>query len=102
VAAKYLVILSSEARDDLDAITAYIGRESSTNAAGFIDRLRTAAMSLDEFPHRFRVRKHRRREGVAIRAMPFWPYLIYYRIVEESGIVRVLTVRHGARRTPKW
>jgi len=34
--------------------------------------------------------------------MPVLPYLIYYRIIEESRIVVVLTIWHGARKPPSW
>jgi plasmid stabilization system protein ParE len=29
------------------------------------------------------------------------PFIIYYRITEKPATVRVLTVRHGARRQPR-
>ena len=98
----YRVIVSPEAFDDLDSIFEYIKQHSPQNAAATIDRLWKAAQSLATFPHRFKVYRHSRRPELVIRAMSVRPFAIYYRVVEESSTVRVLTVRHGARKPPRF
>jgi plasmid stabilization system protein ParE len=35
--------------------------------------------------------------------MPVSPFIVYYRVDDKRGAVRILTVRHGARRQPqRW
>jgi plasmid stabilization system protein ParE len=98
----YRVLLAPDAFRDLDMILDYIRRDSPQNAARTIDRLWSATQSLDRFPHRYRVYRLHRRPELAIRAMPVPPFVIYYRIIEPLHTVRVLTVRHGARRRPSF
>lgn len=96
----YQVILSPQAFDDLNAILEYIKQDSPQNASRVIDRLQRTAESLTELPHRYKTHRNRRRPELVIRAMPVPPFVIYYRVVEESSTVHVLTMRHGPRRKP--
>jgi toxin ParE1/3/4 len=94
----YRVIVSPRAFADLDAILDYISQDSPANAVKMIDRLWDSAKSLEQLPHRYRIVFGRRRPAKETRMMPVPPYLIYYRIVEEQSVVRVITIRHAARR----
>ena len=36
-----------------------------------------------------------------VRSVPLKPHVIYFRVIEREHVVRVLMVRHGARRRPR-
>lgn len=57
------VIWSSEALEDVDAIAAYIARDSSDRASLFVARLIEATDKLGPFPHCGRVIPRDRRSG---------------------------------------
>jgi plasmid stabilization system protein ParE len=96
----YRVILMPEAFDNLDAIIDHIKQDSPQNAAATLDVLWKASQSLNQFPHRYKIHQGRGAKRV-IHSMPVPPFLIYYEIIENPATVRVLTIRHGARRAPR-
>jgi len=98
----YRVILLPEAFDDLDAIVDYIEHESPKNAALTVERILRAAQSLSQLPHRYKVHRSKKQLDRTIHSMPLPPFIIYYRIIEQPPTVRVLTIRHGARRPPRF
>ena len=97
----YRVIVSPRAFLDLDDILDYIKRDSPANAIKVVDRLWESMRSLEQMPFRYPVVQGARVRSRAVRRMPVSPFLIYYRVVEEMRVVRVLTVRHGHRSQPK-
>jgi plasmid stabilization system protein ParE len=97
----YRVILLPEVYDDIDRIIDYILPDSPQNAALVADRILAAAQSLSSLPKRHAVHQHRKDADKTVRAMTVWPFIIYYRILESHHAVKVLTVRHGARRQPR-
>ncbi len=99
--AEYRVILMPEAFEDIDEIVDYIKQVSPQSTAGVIQRLQDATQSLQFLPHRYKVHRSTRRADRVIRSMPVPPWVVYYRIIEQPPTVRVLTIRHGARRQPK-
>ena len=98
---QYRVIASGEAFDDLNQILDFIAEVSPQAAARMVDRLWHATQSLERFPNRYKIYQHRRRRDLVVRSMPIPPFVIYYRVVEQSKVVRILTVRHGARQKPE-
>jgi plasmid stabilization system protein ParE len=52
-------------------------------------------------PHRYKVHEHRKDPSLAVRSMPVPPFIVYYRVDDVRLSVRVLSVRHGARRQPR-
>lgn len=101
MARRYRVIVSPRASADLSQIYEYIALDSPQNAATFLQTLFDAIDSLANLPARHRLIESRPRIKRETRAMPVSPYLIYYHILEGEGAVRVVTVRHGARRQPR-
>ena len=101
MARKYHVIVSPRASGDLSQIYEYIALDSPQNAAGFLQALFDAIDSLAVLPARHPLIESRPRIKRETRAMQVSPYLIYYHILEGEGVVRVVTVRHGARRQPR-
>jgi plasmid stabilization system protein ParE len=101
VASSYQVVVSARAFADLDGILEHIKADSPTNAARMLDRLWQSMQSLRDLPHRYRVVAYLRNPERSVRRMPVPPYLVYYRIVENLSVVRILTVRHGHQRQPR-
>ena len=96
MAKHYRVRITLRALSDLEAILDYIAQESPLNAARMIERLLDAIDGLEFMPYRFKVLAGAEEGG--IRSIPVRPYLIRFRVEERTGIVRILHIRHGARR----
>ena len=101
MATRYHLIISPRASADIHAIHKYIAQDSEQNAASMIEELIASLDGLEEFPHRYRVAEHVKSRRGETRVMLVPPYLVYYRIMERQLAVRVITIRHGARRQPR-
>jgi plasmid stabilization system protein ParE len=89
------VVLSSEAKANIVAISDYIAQDSTENALRWEDRLRERLRSLGHSPTAHEVAYRAEAVGREIRHTFFGVYRVLYTI---SGTrVVVLTVRHGAR-----
>lgn len=88
------LVWSDPAVEDLDAIHAYIGRDSGTYARQFVGRILQAAEILKDFPRRGR-HVPEATEQPAIREILFQTYRILYRV--ESERIVILAVIHGSR-----
>ena len=94
------VRITPRAQRDLDDIYNYLMIHASPAVARReLARLITAIRGLRRMPCRFAVPRSGRRQGTALRAMVVSPHVVRYRVEEPGKVVRVLTVRHGARRT---
>lgn len=98
---RYRVLMMPEAAADLTGILDHIERDSAQNARAVIATLIDAIDSLTHFPHRYKVHRSVRDPNRVVRSMPVPPHVVYYRVIEQHHVVRVLTVRHGARRQPQ-
>ena len=85
------VIWLNRALDDVAAIGRHIGQFDSAAATRMQGRIQAAGNGLQTFPDRGRRVRGTLRVLVHVR-----PYLIYYR--RKGELVRILFVRHGARR----
>ena len=101
MAAPYRVIISPAAGKDLEDIFDHIGTASPRNAPAFVKRLLDGIDRLEDFPHRNVVGGHRRGLRQPVRSLPVKPYIVFFRVIEADHVVRVLRVRHGARRRPR-
>jgi toxin ParE1/3/4 len=97
----FKIILSPEAATDLQAIYEYIAQDSPRNAANLVGKLLDAIESLNTFPHRTVAQHEGRGLLQPVRSLPVRPYIVYFRVEEAQQAVRILSVRHGARRKPK-
>jgi toxin ParE1/3/4 len=88
------VIWSDPAWEDLEAAAEYIGRDSQSYAAGFVQNVKEAAASLTHFAERGQVVPEI--SDPAIRELLVSPYRLIYRISRHR--VFILTVVHGALR----
>lgn len=75
------------------AIGAYIARDDPVAALRFTRRLLDDALALNNAPHR----GAQVRQRPEVRRIVRRPYLIYYRIEENAGVIRILRFWHGAR-----
>jgi toxin ParE1/3/4 len=82
------------ALEDLEAIQAYIARDSSFYARQFIERIFDAATKLEPFPEIGR-RVPEAEERTDIRELIFQGYRIIYLIQPEQ--ITIIAVIHGSR-----
>ena len=94
----YRVELAARAVRDLKRIFGQINAENSPQASAWFNDLEAAILSLDNHPQRSATTP----ENKALRHSLFGNkpdiYRIIYAIDERARIVRVLHIRHGARR----
>ena len=90
---EYEVIITRSALRDLEQIRTYIARDNPSAAEAFCQKLLDGAESLRTFPERGGLVLQR----PGARFVVVHPYLIIYRIMEQSRTVRVLRYWHGAR-----
>jgi plasmid stabilization system protein ParE len=98
---RYRVIITPRASADLEDIYRYIAQDSPSHAADTVMRILDALDPLKQFPHRTIVERQRPRLRHPVRSLPVAPYIVYFRVLEEDHVVRILHVRHGARRQPR-
>lgn len=84
------VAWTREALSDLAAIRIYIAQFDPTAAIRFAERLRLAAESLAEFPHKGREIDHGLRQWGIVR-----PYLVRYLIDGDHAFI--VDIVHGAQ-----
>lgn len=86
---------SPRALKNVDAIYNHIARDNPSAAQKVIDRIYTIAAYLAEYPNSGRATKLRNMRVVG--AHPY-PYLIYFHLLPSRREIRILRVRHAARR----
>ena len=99
--ARYRVEYSPKAYSELVEIYAYIAQDSVNHAVGMIERILKKIDGLDTFPHRHVVQDQSGRLDHPVRSLPVNPYIVFFRVVERDAVVRILRIRHGARRPLK-
>lgn len=98
---RYDVRISNEAYSHLAEIFEYVDQQSPQNAALLLEDLLNSIAGLSIRPQRYKVYRRVKDSDRVVRSMPVPPYLVYYRVLEQPGRVRILSVRHGARRQPR-
>jgi len=86
---------SPRALAQLDEIFTYIARDNLSAAAALVERVERLAMLLGKFPQMGRTTD---KSDVRVIGVPQYPYVIFYRILAGRDEVRILRVRHTARR----
>jgi toxin ParE1/3/4 len=94
------LILSPEAVHNLQQIYEYISKDSPRNAARLVDRVLDAMKTLQDFPHRNVVEHRGGKLKHPARSLVVRPYLIFFRVIESQQVVRILAIRHAARKRP--
>jgi plasmid stabilization system protein ParE len=98
---QYRIIFLPRSAAELIRICSYIERGSEQGARSVATRIIDAIDALAFFPHRYEVHEHRKDSAKTVRSMPVPPFIVYYRVDDSRLAVRILSVRHGARRQPK-
>jgi plasmid stabilization system protein ParE len=93
---KYKVILTPEAIDQAEKAYRWIQKSSPQNAARWYNRLLDKIYTLEEFPTRCSIAPENDTFDVEVRQLLFGNYRILFWI--DGRAVRVLHIRHGARR----
>ena len=96
----FRIVMSPEAAADIENIHAYISQDSPQNAATMVGRILDSIARLETFPHHNLVEHRSRKIKHPVRSLPVRPYLVYFRVLDSEQVVRILSVRHGARRRP--
>lgn len=97
----FRIILAPQAAADIEAIHDYIAQDSPANAALLVERILDAISRLAETPGRSVAMGRSSREKTPVRSVVVRPYVIFFRAISDQKVVRVLTIRHAARRRPK-
>ena len=87
------VIWSRSALADVDAIAAYIARDSAAYSSVVVKKILACTRNLDRFPNSGR--QVPEFEDPAIRELLVYSYRIIYRVADEEALV--LAVIHGKR-----
>ena len=95
----FKVNITRQAEEDLRGIFEYIAYElqSFRNAAGLLDRLEKAILSLNEMPERYRAYEKEPWHSRGLRVMPVDSYLIFYIPYRSTKTVEVIRVMYGGR-----
>jgi plasmid stabilization system protein ParE len=80
---------------DIDAIFDYVAADSPSGAGNILKRIEELCAMLGEYPWSGRPTN---RPGVRIYPLVDYPYLIFFRPLPLTRDVRILRVRHAARR----
>jgi plasmid stabilization system protein ParE len=97
----FTIRVTAEAHRDLEVIDDYIFLSSPHNAELVSARIWAEIDSLDTFPRRAKVFEGSKNPDEIIHSLPISSFIIYYRVIESSSIVEVLTIRRGARDRPR-
>lgn len=95
----YRIEWRPKAREDLRGIVQYIGKDNPTRARSFGQELRDKTLPLAQHPRFGRAGRPGLpdyvRELVAHRN-----YIVFYRVLDDAGIVEILRVKHAAQQMP--
>lgn len=91
----YKVVVTPEAKGDLDRIFRFVALEKPDAARKFVSGLRRRLKSLASMPRRCSRAPEDGLDGLEIRHLVHGQYRIIFAI--DGGTVVILQVRHGAR-----
>lgn len=91
------VELTPRSRQDIASIYEYIAVDSQENAKRWQQRLYAKLDGLGEMPHACPLAREGRQIGCELRETFFGKYRIVLAVSDAENVVRVVTVRHGAR-----
>jgi toxin ParE1/3/4 len=92
---KFRILLTDEARNDLDGIMDYIALDAPRRAESYVDELLDEIRSLEFMPKRCAIAPESGRRGYELRHLIHGHYRILFTIKEAD--VFILRVIHGAR-----
>lgn len=95
------LIVAPKAALELQKIHYHIAKDSPQNAESMILRIMDALELLRTVPHRAALPTHQVGPKHPVRSVIVHPYIVYFRAIDGERVVRVLRIRHGARRSLK-
>jgi toxin ParE1/3/4 len=99
----YAIELTRRAERDLDDLYKFISRDRSAVAHRWFNGLERAILGLERFPRRCQRAPESRKARRPLRHLLYGTkpdiYRVLYAIDDTNKLVRVLTIRHGARDT---
>ena len=96
-----IVRFTDAAEHDLEALGDYVAQDNPKRAFSFVRELRTACLSLADFPERFPLVPQYEDRGIRRRVQG--DYLIFYRVEADQVVVLHIlrgTVDHATRLFP--
>ena len=100
VDAPFKLTYSPTAFRDLEQVADALAAQSPDTASRLLESIIGSIDSLAIFPHR-NVVDGQPPSANPVRSLPAPPYMIYFRADDRRRVVRILRVRHGARRPLK-
>jgi plasmid stabilization system protein ParE len=94
----YRVIFQADARNEALRAAEYIAKNAPLNAIRWYEGLEEAVESLSFMPHRCGIAPETRYLGAEYRHYIYKSHRVIFRIDEKERTVRIIHVRHGARR----
>ena len=94
----YRLVVAPRADFDVDRIFNRIAKGSPAKAVEWAAVLEEQFDLICATPHRNVVVIQIRTSKEPVRSTPFLPYMIFFRAMDSEQVVRILRVRHGARR----
>ena len=99
VSKTFTVNITNQAYQQIEEICDYIAKDDPIRAISFGDELFVEAESLSHDPYRGRPYPL---EGTELWLLSYGNYLMFYKVLEESNVVEVWSVWHGARKSPQF
>jgi len=93
----YHLVYTQKALNDLAEIVGHIAEDDAETASRFGGSLLDHIDLLARFPRIGGVIKKRPR----VRKLVHSPILVYYRVHEDTHVIEILHLRHGARKPPE-
>jgi plasmid stabilization system protein ParE len=94
----YRLVIAPKFAADLVRIHDEIAKDSPANANLVVDRILAALDAIQQTPHRALIAVQPKGLRHPVRSVAVTPHIVYFRAEDASQVVRVLRVRHGARR----
>ena len=95
------LIITPQAGQDIEDIFAYVASDSQERAAVMIQCILDQCERLCDNPHRTQFLIRGDGHKFPFRRVTVPPYEIFFPALDDSRIVRVVHIRHGARRRPR-
>ncbi len=95
----YKILYSAAARSDLIGIYQYIAYQLLVpeTAKAQIGRIIQAIDSLEKLPYRFKIYDEEPWRNEGLRCFTIDNYMVFYRPIDELGVVRVIRIMYGGR-----
>jgi toxin ParE1/3/4 len=95
---KYTVLITPTAQEEIRETVFYVHRQAPLNAERWLRRLYEQIDTLELFPDRCPTAPDSEHVGEELRHLVVGSHRVIFRIEKHARIVRILGVRHAARR----